>query len=96
MQDKLEDASIEDPAEAIHGKTMRSRLLAKLACLNERERKILSLRFGLDDGDDGLTLEKIGEKFGVTRERIRQIQVEALDKLRAALVEDGFDRLAVI
>jgi DNA-directed RNA polymerase sigma subunit (sigma70/sigma32) len=50
----------------------------------------------LDDGDDGLTLEKIGEKFGVTRERIRQIQVEALDKLRAALVEDGLDRLSVI
>jgi RNA polymerase primary sigma factor len=96
LQDKLEDASIEDPAEAIHGDSMRSRVLAKLRCLSERERKILSLRFGLDDGDDGLTLEKIGEKFGVTRERIRQIQVEALDKLRAALVEDGLDRLSVI
>jgi RNA polymerase primary sigma factor len=96
LQDKLEDTSIEDPAEVIHGETMRSRVLAKLACLNERERKILSLRFGLDDGDEGLTLEKIGAKFGVTRERIRQIQVEALDKLRAALAEDGFDRLAVI
>jgi len=96
LQDKLEDASVEDPAEAIHGAKMRSHVLEKLACLTERERKILSLRFGLDDGDDALTLEKIGEKFGVTRERIRQIQVEALDKLRAALAEDGFDRLAVI
>ncbi|MBI5018610.1 MAG: sigma-70 family RNA polymerase sigma factor [Deltaproteobacteria bacterium] len=95
LQDKLEDASIEDPADAIHEEKMRGHLLAKLACLTEREQTILSLRFGLEDGN-GLTLEKIGERFGLTRERIRQIQGEALDKLRAALAEDGFDRLTVL
>ena len=56
--------------------------------LDEREQKILTLRFGLDD-DEPMTLGDIGKVFGVTRERIRQIQVEALCKLRGALEDDG-------
>jgi RNA polymerase primary sigma factor len=52
------------------------------ATLSPRERSILALRYGLED-DTPRTLEEIGGKFGVTRERIRQIQNEALKKLRA-------------
>jgi len=63
-------------------------VLCKLTTLTERERRILTMRFGLDD-DESMTLERIGKAFGVTRERIRQIQVEALAKLRGALELDG-------
>jgi RNA polymerase primary sigma factor len=50
--------------------------------LTARERKILSLYYGLEEGTDALTLEKIGELLGVTRERIRQIRERAFEKLR--------------
>jgi RNA polymerase primary sigma factor len=52
--------------------------------LTPRERKILSLYYGLDEGSEALTLEKIGELLGVTRERIRQIRERAFEKLRAS------------
>ena len=55
-----------------------------LAGLNERERKVLELRFGLHDGQTR-TLEEVGQEFGVTRERIRQIEAKALRKLRHPL-----------
>ena len=51
-----------------------------LDTLNEREKKVLSLRFGLDDGRSR-TLEEVGKEFGVTKERIRQIEANALRKL---------------
>jgi RNA polymerase primary sigma factor len=57
-----------------------------LATLNQRENTILALRFGLRDGRER-TLEEVGERLGVTRERIRQIQVQALKKLRAKMEE---------
>ena len=57
-----------------------------LATLTERESSILALRFGLS-GDQEMTLEDIGERFGVTRERIRQIQELALKKLRTKMEE---------
>ncbi|MEW6490791.1 MAG: sigma-70 family RNA polymerase sigma factor [Thermodesulfobacteriota bacterium] len=90
LQDKLEDPSVEDPVEGIHTDKIKSFLRRKLTILNEREKKILDLRFGLED-DEPMTLEKIGKVFGVTRERIRQIQVEALAKLQGAFIEEGVD-----
>ena len=88
LQDKLEDPCTEDPVDSIHTEKMRRYVLCKLTTLTERERRILTMRFGLDD-DESMTLERIGKAFGVTRERIRQIQVEALAKLRGALELDG-------
>jgi RNA polymerase primary sigma factor len=52
-----------------------------LSSLSDRERKVLEMRFGLKDGQ-GRTLEEVGQEFGVTRERIRQIEAKALRKLR--------------
>ena len=88
LQDKLEDPNATDPADSIQREALCRFLRSKLSVLTERERRIITLRFGLDGGDP-MTLERIGKIFGVTRERIRQIQVEALQKLRGALEEEG-------
>jgi RNA polymerase primary sigma factor len=95
LQDKLEDPSVEDPAESIQSEKIGWFLRSRLSVLNDRERRILTLRFGLGS-DEPMTLEKIGRVFGVTRERIRQIQVEALAKLRVSIEEEGihFQELA--
>jgi DNA-directed RNA polymerase sigma subunit (sigma70/sigma32) len=63
--------------------------------LSDRESQILAMRFGLED-DTPQTLERIGESFNLTRERIRQIQIEALNKIRLAFAEDGVNKSAVI
>ena len=60
---------------------LKERLGEILSDLTERERKILSMRFGLKDGVTH-TLEEVGQVFGVTRERIRQIQAKSLEKIR--------------
>lgn len=90
LKDKLEDPHVSDPSEAIHAEKLRHLIRSKLGILDAREQKILTLRFGLRTGEF-MTLEKIGRIIGVTRERIRQIQVEALAKLRAAIEEDGIE-----
>jgi RNA polymerase primary sigma factor len=65
---------------------MRDELSELLEVLDDRERKIILMRFGLDGGKSK-TLEEVGKKFGVTRERIRQLQNIALAKLRRALAK---------
>jgi RNA polymerase primary sigma factor len=65
---------------------MRDELSELLEVLDDRERTIIFKRFGLDDSEPK-TLEEVGEKFGVTRERIRQLQNIALAKLRRALAK---------
>jgi RNA polymerase primary sigma factor len=78
------DEEAQDPFEMLRDKNLRDELGDLLTVLDERERKILNSRFGLD-GSRPKTLEEVGEKFGVTRERIRQLQNIALAKLRRAL-----------
>ena len=56
-----------------------------LDMLEPREREIIRLRAGLENGADGMTLEKIGEKLGITKERVRQLNVRAMKKLRAVV-----------
>ena len=53
-----------------------------LEYLDPREREIIRMRAGLDSGHEGMTLEKIGEKLGITKERVRQLNVRAMKKLR--------------
>ena len=72
------------PFQALHDKDQRSQLSGVLHVLSERERKILSSRFGLD-GAPRQTLQEVGAQLGITRERIRQVQNVALEKLRRAI-----------
>nr|WP_263105497.1 RNA polymerase sigma factor [Kitasatospora sp. DSM 101779] len=82
LGDLIEDADAASPAESAALLLLREHLDAVLATLGERERQVARLRYGLDDGRPR-TLEEIGALFGVTRERIRQIESKALGKLRA-------------
>jgi RNA polymerase primary sigma factor len=79
--DFIEDKSTERPEDAAAFTLMKERLREVLYSLNARERDVLDKRFGLGDGIPR-TLEEVGKMFGVTRERIRQIEAKALRKLR--------------
>jgi RNA polymerase primary sigma factor len=81
LGDFVEDAGALAPAEAASHQLLREQMENVLDSLSGRERRVLQLRFGLDDGRSR-TLEEVGKEFGVTRERIRQIEAKALRKLR--------------
>ncbi len=81
LGDFLADESILEPGDAASRELLREQIRTVLEALNEREREVLEMRFGLNDGKDH-TLEEVGKSFGVTRERIRQIEAKALRKLR--------------
>jgi len=81
LGDFIEDQGSLAPAEAASHQLLKEQVEDVLASLTSRERKVLILRFGLDDGR-ARTLEEVGREFGVTRERIRQIEAKALRKLR--------------
>ena len=82
--DLVGDAMAIDPFEQLRDKNMQEEVGDLLEQLDDRERRIINARFGLD-GSDPITLEEVGVKFGVTRERIRQLQNIALSKMRRAL-----------
>lgn len=81
LGDFIEDQEAPAPAEAASFMLLKEQLEDVLDTLTSREEKVLRLRFGLDDGR-ARTLEEVGQSFGVTRERIRQIEAKALRKLR--------------
>lgn len=81
LGDFIEDHDARAPAEEASFTLLREQLDDVLRTLTDREQKVLRLRFGLDDGR-ARTLEEVGQKFGVTRERIRQIEAKTLRKLR--------------
>ena len=79
--DFIEDKSAENPAEMTSFSMLKERLQDVLKTLSDREQEVLALRFGLADGYPR-TLEEVGKRFNVTRERIRQIEAKALRKMR--------------
>jgi len=81
LGDFLEDKVTLSPKDAATRQLLKDHLTDVLDLLSPREKKILEMRFGLDDGTNR-TLEEVGKEFGVTRERIRQIEAKALMKLR--------------
>ena len=83
LLDTLADTSGATPHSRLDSEDLSGQIAAWIASLSEHEREILVLRFGLND-DEPQTLEAIGRRFGVTRERIRQIEVRSLAKLRKA------------
>jgi len=84
--DTIEDTSVVNPLELTEWLNKYRIIAELLATLNDNEKEIIALRFGLDDRDPK-TLDTIGRQFGVTRERIRQIEAKSLNKLRALLAE---------
>jgi RNA polymerase primary sigma factor len=84
VADVVGDSTAAAPFDHLVRQSDNELLREVLATLTPRESRILSLRFGLDD-DTPRTLEEVGQQFGVTRERIRQIQDEALRKLRVKI-----------
>ncbi|MEW6034567.1 MAG: RNA polymerase sigma factor RpoD [Chloroflexota bacterium] len=81
LSDFIEDRSTLPPVDAASRQLLKEQIEEVLSTLNARERRVLQLRFGLEDGRSR-TLEEVGKEFGVTRERIRQIEAKALRKLR--------------
>ncbi len=82
--DLVSDEKAEDPFAVLRDKDLRDEIVDLLAMLDARERRIIAYRFGLGGGRER-TLEEVGQRFGVTRERIRQLQNIALLKMRKAL-----------
>jgi RNA polymerase primary sigma factor len=81
LRDFIEDRGVVSPADAIININFKELMEQVLNTLTPREERIIKMRFGLEDGTEH-TLEEVGEQFGVTRERIRQIEAKALRKLR--------------
>ena len=81
LGDLVEDDNAENPLDGAVGEALREATLEVLDNLTPREEKVLRMRFGIGMNTDH-TLEEVGKQFGVTRERIRQIEAKALRKLR--------------
>ena len=81
LGDFLEDSDQPSPADAVINLNLRAQTSQVLRTLSPREERVIRMRFGLEDGSEH-TLEEVGQKFAVTRERIRQIEAKALRKLR--------------
>ena len=81
LADFIEDETMPAPDDATSKRLLEEHIHSALDILNEREREVLEMRYGLQDGRTH-TLEEVGKAFGVTRERIRQIETKALRKLR--------------
>jgi RNA polymerase nonessential primary-like sigma factor len=91
LLDTLSDENLPGPADLIEMEDMRAVLDHWLQALSDKQRRVIELRFGLD-GSERATLEEVGAELGVTRERVRQIQVEAMRRLRQLLAKAGITR----
>ena len=92
LSELVEDPGAVAPPEAAAAALLPSQVEKMLACLGDRERQIIRLRFGLDQGEPR-TLDEVGLSFGLTRERIRQIEARAMSKLRHPTSGQDFHEL---
>jgi RNA polymerase primary sigma factor len=86
LGDLFADRTVEDPVELADLSLEQKRVRDALALLPDRERLVLELRFGFVQGEEGASLEQIGKKLGLTRERIRQLETTALSRLERELL----------
>jgi len=89
LVDLLQDESADDPADRIQDHDIQANLSHWLEKLNDKQREVVERRFGLH-GYEHSTLERVAQELGVTRERVRQIQMDALKRLRDILENEGF------
>jgi len=89
LVDMIEDEELESPEQNLLGEEVQDFVNEWLNGLEEKQRGVMVRRFGLQ-GHDKTTLEKVGKELGVTRERVRQIQIETLEQLRRLLISKGF------
>ena len=89
LGDLVEDKAVVSPSDAAIHLNLKQRMASMLKKLTSREERIIQMRFGLEDGNEH-TLEEVGQRFAVTRERIRQIEAKALRKLRHPSCSSGF------
>ncbi len=89
LLETISDRKSEDPADKIQNENLNSNLDTWLSKLNEKQREVVERRFGLH-GYEISTLEQVAKELGVTRERVRQIQMDGLKRLRIILEKDGF------
>jgi RNA polymerase nonessential primary-like sigma factor len=89
LLDAIPDENNLDPSELLQDEDVRGNIDAWLAKLTDKQREVVERRFGLH-GYDTSTLEQVGEQIGVTRERVRQIQIEALKRLREIMESQGY------
>lgn len=85
LSDRLEDETVPQPVDVIDDMRRLDKVMNWMEKLDEKEQRVLSMRFGLEDNEPK-TLDSIGKSFGVTRERVRQIEIVALEKLRSAVL----------
>ncbi|MCP5152045.1 MAG: RNA polymerase sigma factor RpoS [Ectothiorhodospiraceae bacterium] len=95
LLDTIPDEHNTDPAILLQDNDVQEHLGTWLSRLNEKQRAVVERRFGLN-GFESATLEEVGSELGVTRERVRQIQIEALKRLREMLEREGFSLDSVI
>jgi len=95
VADSVADESALSPELLLHESALEHSVAAWLSELPERQRRVIERRYGLN-GHDVATLEELARELGVTRERVRQVQGEALDKLRGRLKRRGLDRDALL
>lgn len=91
LMEIIEDRRIETPHEAIDAMFRSERVKKLLALLDERAREILIRRYGLETEGEGQTLEEVAQVFNITRERVRQIEVTAIETIRKKLEEGPED-----
>jgi len=95
LLDAIPDENNLDPAALLQDDDVKANIDLWLSQLNEKQREVVERRFGLH-GHDVATLEEVGNMIGVTRERVRQIQIEALKRLREILESEGFSEDALL
>jgi RNA polymerase nonessential primary-like sigma factor len=95
LLDTIPDKNVKDPIETLQEESVHSNLEDCLSQLSDKQREVVERRFGLH-GYQVSTLEEVGQEIGVTRERVRQIQMDALKKLKRILENEGFSVEALL
>ena len=88
LVDTIADEQVLDPSDLLQDANMKENIISWIQSLNEKQAEVISRRFGLM-GYDPSTLEEVGKAIGLTRERVRQIQVDALRRLRRTIETEG-------